>query len=63
MNELDMVPSLINNLLENKEQYAANIDEYAKRELYNLGNSAEIAGKYVINQLKEKKKEQRIRKE
>ena len=55
--ELDKAPELINYLLKNRDIFANNIEEYAEKELYNVGNSAEVAGKYVVDRLKEKAKE------
>lgn len=53
--ELDKVPEIIDNLFGNKEYYEQKITAYFNEQVYNIGHSAEIGGKYVVNQLMERK--------
>lgn len=53
--ELDKVPEIIDNLFGNKEYYEQKITAYLNEQVYNIGHSAEIGGKYVVKQLMERK--------
>ena len=57
VDQLDKVPEIINNLLGNREFYEKKIAEYAESQVYNIGNSAAVGGKYVVERLMEIKKE------
>ena len=53
--ELDKVPEIIDNLFDNKDYYEKKITAYFNEQVYNVGRSAEVGGKYVVNQLMERK--------
>ncbi len=57
VDQLDKVPEIINNLLGNREYYEKKIADYAESQVYNIGNSAAVGGKYVVERLMEIKKE------
>ena len=52
--ELDKVPEKIEYLFANSEMFADKIREYEEAQVYNIGHSAEIGGKYVVDQLMNK---------
>ena len=52
--ELDKVPEKIEYLFANSEMFAEKIREYEEAQVYNIGHSAEIGGKYVVDQLMNK---------
>ena len=52
--ELDKVPEKIEYLFANSEMFAEKIREYEEAQGYNIGHSAEIGGKYVVDQLMNK---------
>ena len=54
--KLDELPEKIEFLFENKDKYAHIIDDYAGAQVYNIGKSAEVAGRYIVDTLREKKK-------
>ena len=56
LDELDKISEIINTLLEKKEEYSAKISEFEKTQVYNIGHSAEIGGKYIVEKLLERKK-------
>ena len=43
-------------LLMNKEYYSERILEFEEEQVYNIGNSAEVGGKYIVDRLLERKK-------
>ena len=55
VDELDKVPEIIDNLFGNKELYEKKISAYLNEQVYNVGKSAEIGGKYIVHQLMERK--------
>ena len=54
--KLDSVPKIVYNLIEGSERYEKVISDFVKGEVYNLGTSAQVGGKYIVNQLMERKK-------
>jgi YidC/Oxa1 family membrane protein insertase len=57
--ELNKIPELIDYLFENREMYAEKIREYEYSQVYNIGHSAEVGGKYVVEQLMERAKKKK----
>ncbi len=57
--ELDKIPELIDYLFANREMYAEKIREYEYSQVYNIGHSAEVGGKYVVEQLMERAKKKK----
>ena len=53
-NELDKAPEMIDNLLGNLEKYEKQIIAYEEDQIYNIGSSAEVGGKYIVESLKER---------
>ncbi len=51
--ELDKVPEMIDNLLGNLGKYEKQIIAYEEDQIYNIGSSAEVGGKYIVESLKE----------
>ena len=40
--------------LQNEKQYQSKIDKLVNEYVYNLGNSAEVGGKYLVDAIKNK---------
>lgn len=55
---LDRVPEIVYNLIEGSERYEKVISDFVQGEMYNLGHSAEVGGKYIVKQLMERKKKE-----
>ena len=51
LKELDKIPEKIEYLFANSEMYANKIREYEEAQVYNIGKSAEVGGRYVVEQL------------
>lgn len=51
LKELDKIPEKIEYLFANSKMYADKIEEYEEAQVYNLGHSAEVGGRYVVEQL------------
>lgn len=49
--KLDKVNEIIDNLLSNSENYARKIEEFEYDQVYNIGTSASVGGKYIMEQL------------
>lgn len=54
--EIEKVPEIIRNLLNRSDEYERIIEEYTKNQVYNVGHSAEVGGKYIVERLMEIKK-------
>jgi YidC/Oxa1 family membrane protein insertase len=52
--ELDKIPEKIEYLFANSEMFAEKIREYEEAQVYNIGHSAEVGGRYVATQLLER---------
>jgi len=52
--ELDKVPEMIDNLLGNLDKYEKQIIAYEEDQIYNIGSSALVGGKYIVESLKER---------
>ena len=52
--ELDKVPEMIDNLLGNLDKFEKQIIAYEEDQIYNIGSSAEVGGKYIVESLKER---------
>lgn len=52
--EMDNVVKLASKLIDDSAKYRVKIEEFVNEYVYNLGNSAEIGAKYIIESLKEK---------
>ena len=51
LKELDKIPEKIEYLFANSKMYADKIKEYEEAQVYNIGSSAEVGGRYVVEQL------------
>ncbi len=49
--KLDKVNEIIDNLLSNSENYARKIEEFEYDQVYNIGTSASVGGKYIMEHL------------
>ena len=56
LDQLDSIPDIINNLLDYRDYYEKRIIDYASEQVYNIGHSAEVGGKYIVERLMEIKK-------
>jgi len=54
IDELDKAADTAEYLIENQDAYQQRINELAHKHIYNLGNSAEIGAKYIIQSVKNK---------
>lgn len=54
LDELDQTADVVETLLNHAEQYHQNIERLLNKYIYNLGSSAEVGGKYIINTIQEK---------
>ncbi len=57
LDQLDKVYYSCEELLNSSEKYAGVIDGIVEKYVFNFGKSAEVGGKYIIDRLKEKEKE------
>lgn len=49
--EMDKVPSVVQNLLDHSEEYREKIDQFVQEYVYNLGTSGEVGARYIIDQV------------
>ena len=49
--ELEQVPTVVQNLLDHSAEYKQRIDQFVKEYVYNLGNSGEVGARYIIDQV------------
>lgn len=54
LDELDYIADEIKDLLAKKDYYQAKIEEFVSKYVFNLGCSAEIGGKYIIERIQNK---------
>ncbi|MBO4311295.1 MAG: CDP-glycerol glycerophosphotransferase family protein, partial [Lachnospiraceae bacterium] len=54
LDNLDKVLEIIDNLINKSDYYAETIDEFKKEQVYNIGHSAEVGGRYIIERLLER---------
>lgn len=54
MDEVDKLNDIVQELLNYAEEYREQIKSLANQYLYNLDNSAEVGGKYIVNAIKDK---------
>ncbi len=52
--ELDRVPELVKNMLDNKEQYKDKIDKVYHENIYGIGKSGQLAALYIIRSVEKK---------
>lgn len=62
LDKLDTMDAVINDMLKNGTDYQKKITKLTEKEIYNLGNSAEVGAKYIIKIIEEKIKERKSRK-
>ena len=58
VDNLDVVPEIVYNLIGQSEKYEKVISDFVQQEVYNLGHSAEVGGKYIMKQLMDRKKKE-----
>ena len=51
VNELDMIGEIVSEMLGNKEKYSAHIGNVFTEQVYNIGRSSELSGRYIIRSL------------
>ena len=61
ISKLDKVSYIVDELMENSEKYADRINELVHEYIYNLDNSATVAGRYIANTIVEKIKGGKIK--
>ena len=59
LDKLDQVREKVDYLFEHADEYAARIADYRDNQVYNIGHSAEIGGRYVAMQLMERAKKKK----
>lgn len=59
LEEIDTVGEKVDFLIDNLDQYNEKIDAFVKQNVYNLGHSAEVGARYIIDQLQKKTKERK----
>ena len=55
-NELERLPALLNDIIANPDKFRQRIEEMLSKYFFNPGHSGEVAGKYIIETLINKKK-------
>lgn len=53
---LEQLPGVVEDLIGNQKQYIEKIREIRERQLFSIGHSGEVGGKYILTRLKEKAK-------
>lgn len=61
VDELDKAKDAIRELLKNKDKYSKMITDLMDESLYNVGNTAEVGGNYIIDLIQEKIKERKTK--
>lgn len=61
LDEIDKLNEIINKMLENTEEYREKISKLVQDSVFNIGNSAEIGAKYIIQAIQEKINERKGR--
>ncbi|MCD7726098.1 MAG: membrane protein insertase YidC [Clostridiales bacterium] len=59
LDELDHIADEIKDLLDKEEFYRVKIEQFVEKYVFNLGHSAEIGGKYIIEEIQKKVNERR----
>ena len=59
VDQLDSIENTIDNIFNNADQYNDKISKMVEEYVYNLGNSSEIGGKYIVQTIQNKIKEKR----
>ena len=54
LNDLGRIDNVVEELISNQDRYSRVIDDYIHEYVYNLGNSASVAGRYITNTIIEK---------
>lgn len=57
--KLDSIDEVVDKMFQSKDEYYEKIGNYVNEYVYNLGNAAEVGGKYIIGQLQKKIKERK----
>ena len=56
LNEIESIPEIMEDMLKNLDDYERIISDYLEENIYCIGNSAPVAGKYIVNTILEKRK-------
>ena len=51
LDEIDKTADTVEQMLNSSEEYKTKIDDFVNEYVYNLGNSAEVGGKYIISEI------------
>lgn len=62
LNNLDSLHIVVDNLLKDIDEYRNNIIAYQEGQIYNIGHSASVGGKYIVDSLKERLREKNVKK-
>ena len=52
-NEIDRIPEVIDDLISKSSEYKEKITNIYKENVFNIGKSAEVGGKYIIDTIQE----------
>lgn len=55
--ELDKVPGILAGMVDRMDDYAKAIEKYETEQVYNIGNSAEVGGKFIMDYLLARKQQ------
>lgn len=58
INEINQINTVLENLIENKKMYEEAILKQMEKDIFNIGCSASFAGKYLVERMIQKKKDQ-----
>ena len=56
VSELDKAASVVTEMIENRESYSVRIENAFKEQVYNIGRSSELCGRYIIRSLNSRKR-------
>lgn len=59
VDNIKSINSVLKKMLKNEQKYRKNIEKLIESNVYNLGKSSEVGGKYIINAVQEKVEERR----
>ena len=54
LNDIRKLDKIVADVIKNKDKYAKEIEKFRDKNVYNIGNSAIVAGDYIISTIKEK---------
>ena len=59
VDQIDSIENTIDNIFNNTDKYTEKISKIVEEYVYNLGNSSEIGGKYIVQTIQNKIREKR----